>query len=111
MFVQVAPASFTERCVSTMPLKCFVRYVLPNGKKIAGYYDDFTRKLSGLQPMSHLLGDSHLNSINMLLVTYESGGHLTISFFADDFVEVFFAATPLSPGNLFFCLLSSVYFF
>ena len=73
-----------------MPLKCFVRYVLPNGKKIAGYYDDFTRKLSGLQPMSHLLGDSHLNSINMLLVTYESGGHLTISFFADDFVKVFF---------------------
>ncbi|WOG81860.1 hypothetical protein DCAR_0101014 [Daucus carota subsp. sativus] len=65
--VMVAPASFTERCVSTMPLKFFVRYVLPNGKKIAGYYDDFTRKLSGLQPMSHLLGDSHLNSINMLL--------------------------------------------
>ncbi|KAL1813669.1 hypothetical protein ACET3Z_023734 [Daucus carota] len=92
----VAPISFAERCIHPLSLKCFVRYVLPNGKKINGLYDELTYKFSGLQTIPELLGNADLNSFNMLLLSYTEGAHLTISIFDDNFVEVFFPGSPLS---------------
>lgn len=68
----------------------------PKGRRLMELYDNLTHKFSGLQPISELLGALDLNSFNMLLLTYEDGGNLTMSVFDDNFVEVFFPDRPLS---------------
>ncbi|WOH09227.1 hypothetical protein DCAR_0728683 [Daucus carota subsp. sativus] len=93
----VVPASFIHICVSQLSLRCFVDYVLSNGKKVAGGYTRSTLTFTGFQRVGECLGIHDLNTYNMLLLKYESNGDLSVGVFDDSFVEVLSNGTPLSP--------------
>ncbi|KAL1815726.1 hypothetical protein ACET3Z_018300 [Daucus carota] len=49
----VPPRSFIDRCVNDLSLRCFVDYILSNGKKVSGGFNRSTGALCGF----HLVGN------------------------------------------------------
>ncbi|WOH08668.1 hypothetical protein DCAR_0728112 [Daucus carota subsp. sativus] len=92
----VPPRSFIDRCVNDLSLRCFVDYILSNGKKVSGGFNHSTGALCGFHLVGQHLGIPDLNRYNMLLLNYAGNVNLTVGVFDDDFVEVLSQGTPLS---------------
>ena len=71
-----------------------------NGKKIEGGYTHDFGKFYDLRKFCLILSIEDFSQFNLILLTYKEIGVTTISVFGDNFVEVIFLGTPLSPGRL-----------
>ena len=85
--------------MNDLSLRCFVDYILSNGKKVSGGFNRSTGALCGFHLVGQHLGIPDLNRYNMLLLNYAGKVNLTVGVFDDDFVEVLSQGTPLSIGK------------
>ncbi|WOG95382.1 hypothetical protein DCAR_0414698 [Daucus carota subsp. sativus] len=85
--VLAAPVPSIQHCVDTLQLRCFIEYILSNGKKLFGGFDRSTPTFSGFQLVVQLLKFPDLKKFNLLLLTYEDNGNLLVGLFDDNFVE------------------------
>lgn len=80
-------------------LRGFQEFVFSNGKKIVGCYNHGTGRFHGFRQFASILGIKNFAQFNLVLINYEEKWENTVSFFDDNFVEVFFSGTPLSTGK------------
>ena len=89
--------------MNDLSLRCFVDYILSNGKKVSGGFNRSTGALHGFHQVRQHLGIPDLNKYNMLLLNYAGNVNLSVGVFDDDFVEVLSQGTPMSTGKKMGC--------
>lgn len=89
------PASFKRACGLILG---YQNFGFSNEKQIQGGYNHASGKFHGLAKFLSITGNQDFGNYNLVLMSYEEGYANKISVFDDNFVEVLFAGTPLSPG-------------
>ena len=73
-------------------------FVFSNGKNVVGGFNHDSGKFHGLHQFCSILGIEDFGKYNLILLSYETLSVNNVSVFDDNFVEVLFGGTPISPG-------------
>ena len=90
----MAPDSFKQAC-GLIP--GYQTFTFSNGKEIIGGYNHQSGVFHGIRKFCSILGIKNFSKYNLALLSYEEGSVNNISVFDDNFLEVLFPGTPLSP--------------
>ncbi|WOH10139.1 hypothetical protein DCAR_0729601 [Daucus carota subsp. sativus] len=92
------PTSFVEHLGRYIPVD--LEIYVSCGVKILGGYNRKEKKINGLSSLCNMVGYRHLNSFNVLLLTYYGREKFTVSAFDSAMVEIFVKVIPAVHGML-----------
>ena len=96
--VKELPTSFVEHLGRYIPVD--LEIYVSCGVKILGGYNRKEKKINGLSSLCNMVGYRHLNSFNVLLLTYYGREKFTVSAFDSAMVEIFVKVIPAVHGML-----------